>query len=68
MRRSCERRSLRLASPDGVDAGAMTNVIGDFLSGACNLGADRDQPSSFKHFDNARNVAEVCDRARAAWT
>lgn len=50
-----------------VDALALSQIIGSYLSGKGNLGSDQKQSDSFRHFDNAPNPTEICKLADAAW-
>ncbi|MCW2651788.1 MAG: hypothetical protein JWR32_2764 [Mycobacterium sp.] len=53
--------------PDGVDNIAMIQILNGPLPGAGAVGSDLFQNDEFRHFDNAKNPADVCVRARDAW-
>jgi hypothetical protein len=63
------RAALPPATPTaGVDAEALSQIIGSFVQGTGNRGSDQFQADAFRHFDNASSLADICKRAGDAWT
>lgn len=53
--------------PDGVDNIAMIQILNGPPPGAGAVGSDLYANDAFRHFDNAKNPADICVRARDAW-
>lgn len=51
-----------------VGQSTLNDIVGTLVSGQGNLGSDRHQADTYRHFDNAPDRQAVCDRANAAWT
>jgi hypothetical protein len=53
--------------PDLVDNTAMIQILAGPPPGVGAVGSDLSPNQAFRHFDNAKNPADICTRARDAW-
>ena len=54
-------------TPDLVDNTAMIQILAGPPPGIGAIGSDLSPAQAFRHFDNAKNPADICTRARDAW-
>jgi hypothetical protein len=54
-------------TPDLVDNTAMIQILAGPPPGIGAVGSDLSPAQAFRHFDNAKNPADICTRARDAW-
>jgi hypothetical protein len=62
-----ERVTRDALTPVGVDNTAMLQILVGPAPGAGAVGSDAFFSDDFRHIDNAKNPAEICDRTKEAW-